>query len=118
MICRTIQTPKIMKRIKALIAPLFVLAAIVLAIIVSIFQIEGSIDRFIIGIIAAIVFVGIGSSIYVLPSFIAGIRNSSHYTTILLINLFGGWTGLGWLAVLIWAIVEKPAVKNSPPQIP
>lgn len=101
-----------MKTTKALIVPLFVLAAIALAVIVAIFQIQGSIDRFIIGIIGAIVFVGIGSSVYLLPSFIAGMRNSSHYTTILLINLFGGWTGFGWLAVLIWAIVERPADKN------
>jgi hypothetical protein len=29
----------------------------------------------------------------------------------LILNLVLGWTILGWLAVLIWAVVEKPAEK-------
>jgi len=40
--------------------------------------------------------------IYFLPAIIA--RNSKNATTILLCNIFLGWTGAGWLFCLIWAI--------------
>jgi hypothetical protein len=45
---------------------------------------------------------------YFLPGIIASIRGSHHQTAICLINFFLGWTVLGWLAALIWAVVEKP----------
>jgi Superinfection immunity protein len=45
---------------------------------------------------------------YFLPAIIANIRGTEHQTAIGLINFFLGWTVLGWLAALIWAIVEKP----------
>jgi hypothetical protein len=45
---------------------------------------------------------------YFLPTIIANIRGTEHQTAIGLINFFLGWTVLGWLAALIWAIVEKP----------
>jgi hypothetical protein len=45
---------------------------------------------------------------YLLPGIIASIRGSHHQTAICLINFFLGWTVLGWLAALIWAVVEKP----------
>lgn len=42
-----------------------------------------------------------------LPTFIAGTRVSGHQNAIF-INLLFGWTVLGWIAALIWAIVEVP----------
>ena len=45
---------------------------------------------------------------YFLPAIIADIRGTEHQTAICLINLFLGWTVLGWIAALIWAVVEKP----------
>lgn len=46
--------------------------------------------------------------IYFLPSIIA--HNGKHHNSqaITLLNLFLGWTILGWLAALIWACT-KPA---------
>ena len=44
---------------------------------------------------------------YFLPSVSADVRNVQHAAAIALINLFFGWTVLGWLAALIWAVVEK-----------
>ncbi len=40
---------------------------------------------------------------YFLPCIIGAIRNTNKGTGILLLNLFLGWTGLGWLIALIWA---------------
>jgi hypothetical protein len=45
---------------------------------------------------------------YMLPTVIAKVRGARYGQTILLINFFLGWTVLGWLAALIWAIVEQP----------
>ena len=46
---------------------------------------------------------------YFLPCIICNVRTTQHGAAIFLINLFLGWTVLGWIAALIWAIVEKPA---------
>jgi len=47
----------------------------------------------------------IGVLFYSLRSFIAGARGKGDQTvSIALVNLFFGWTMLGWLGCLIWAI--------------
>lgn len=51
---------------------------------------------------------------YFLPAVISNVRNTRHGWTILLINLFFGWTVLGWIAALIWAIVEAPEQSLRP----
>lgn len=43
---------------------------------------------------------------YFLPAVIA-----NHLGAIFTINLLFGWTILGWLAALIWAVIEQPKVK-------
>ncbi len=45
---------------------------------------------------------------YMLPWAIACQRHSQHTGTIFIINLVFGWTILGWLAALIWAVSEAP----------
>jgi len=42
---------------------------------------------------------------YFIPAIIA--RNKVNFTAILLLNIFLGWTFLGWVGALIWAIVDK-----------
>ena len=41
--------------------------------------------------------------LYFLPSIIANARKNSNSTAITLLNLFLGWTVIGWIAALIWA---------------
>jgi hypothetical protein len=45
---------------------------------------------------------------YPLLSVIAAMRTADHSVSILLINLLFGWTVVGWIAALIWSVVEKP----------
>jgi hypothetical protein len=45
---------------------------------------------------------------YMLPSIIADIRHVEHEGSIGAVNFLLGWTVLGWIAALIWAVVEKP----------
>ena len=44
---------------------------------------------------------------YFLPAMIADVRKTAYRITILRINVFFGWTILGWLAALLWACTEK-----------
>jgi hypothetical protein len=45
--------------------------------------------------------------IYFLPTLVASQRGHG-VTGILLLNTFFGWTGIGWAAMLIWALVSRP----------
>lgn len=46
--------------------------------------------------------------IYFLPGIIASGRQHPNSIAIFLLNLFLGWTFLGWFAALIWSATAKP----------
>lgn len=46
-------------------------------------------------------------AIYFLPTILAAHRGHS-VAGILLLNLFFGWTGIAWAALLLWAVVSRP----------
>ena len=48
--------------------------------------------------------------LYFLPTLVASLRHSSSSGLIFLLNLVAGWTVVGWLAALIWALVSGPRV--------
>ena len=50
---------------------------------------------------------------YFLPMVIASARRTGHKGMIFFINAVFGWTVLGWIAALIWAVVEKPELMAS-----
>jgi len=50
---------------------------------------------------------------YILPSIIG--RNKRNSTSITLINIFLGWTLIGWVAALIWAINDEDEFGKSRP---
>ena len=55
-------------------------------------------------------FFGIGFVLYFLPSIIALARQKRDLLSIVLLNLFLGWTAIGWIVALIWAVkVDAPA---------
>jgi hypothetical protein len=51
-------------------------------------------------------FVGFWFVMYFLPSIIAIARNKRDVTAILLLNLFLGWTMIGWVVALVWAVMQ------------
>jgi hypothetical protein len=55
--------------------------------------------------LASFVHVIVIVAFYLLPTFIAGSRGGGH-ENIIFINLLFGWMVLGWIAALLWAIVE------------
>ena len=47
--------------------------------------------------------------IYFVPLFVASIRNHPNAVAISLLNLFLGWTLIGWVGALVWAsLANKP----------
>jgi Na+/H+-dicarboxylate symporter len=41
---------------------------------------------------------------YLLPTFIASIRKHHQVNAIFVLNLFLGWTFVGWVIALVWAV--------------
>jgi Superinfection immunity protein len=40
--------------------------------------------------------------LYFLPAFLA--RNKPNFTSILILNILAGWTFIGWIIALVWAL--------------
>jgi len=49
-----------------------------------------------------------GSGFYCRPAIIAAVRHTHNSMGILLLNLFLGWTVIGWFAALLMAIFSMP----------
>ena len=43
--------------------------------------------------------------LYFLPAFLA--RNKANFTPILILNLLAGWTFIGWIVALVWALSSE-----------
>ncbi len=57
--------------------------------------------------------IGVLIGTYFLPSVIAFSRGHQHSAPILLLNLFLGWTLVGWVAALVWAAMPVSATPPS-----
>ena len=53
-----------------------------------------------------IVLLSLCLAIYILPLLIATAIDHKNKIAIGLLNLFLGWTGLGWLGALIWSVMK------------
>jgi len=67
------------------------------------------------------VFMLVSLLLYFLPAFLA--RKRSDFTAIFVLNLLAGWTVIGWIVALVWALssgqqrqVAVPAQPAAPPQ--
>ena len=47
-------------------------------------------------------------AIHFLPTIVAGLRDSRSVAGIFLLNLFFGWTVIGWVIALVWALRSEP----------
>jgi len=56
-------------------------------------------------------FFGFGFVMYFLPAILALARNKRDTLSIFLLNLFLGWTLIGWVVALVWAVkTDVPVV--------
>jgi hypothetical protein len=60
-----------------------------------------------------LVLFAVGGFVYFIPSIVA--RGKNRFNAILVLNIFLGWTLIGWVGALVWAVAEKPEVPEFPP---
>ena len=53
---------------------------------------------------------GFGFVLYFLPAIIGFARGKRDAVSILVLNLFLGWTAIGWVIALIWALRQDALV--------
>lgn len=56
-------------------------------------------------------------AIHFLPTIIAGLRHGRSVAGIFLLNLLLGWTVIGWVIALVWALRDEPrylAIDRTP----
>ena len=56
--------------------------------------------------IAELVLITLAMLIYFLPSLIALLRQHKNKLAIFLLNLFLGWTIIGWVSSLVWSVAR------------
>jgi hypothetical protein len=57
-------------------------------------------------------------ALHFLPAIIAGVRHTTNFGWILAINFFLGWTVIGWIVALVWAIRDAPRTSGPMAQPP
>lgn len=50
---------------------------------------------------------GLSVSIYLLPAFVALTRKHINTPAICVLNILVGWTFIGWVVALVWALVKS-----------
>jgi hypothetical protein len=61
---------------------------------------------FTVGVISAIL-------IYLFPAFIACNRDHRNAASITVVNLFFGWTFVGWVVALAWSLSDNTAASST-----
>ncbi|HKM79600.1 MAG TPA: superinfection immunity protein [Candidatus Acidoferrum sp.] len=56
-------------------------------------------------------------AIYFIPTFIVWNKTKKNTTAIFVLNLLAGWTGIGWLVALIWALTSDVTDAEKPNQL-
>jgi Superinfection immunity protein len=54
------------------------------------------------------------TAVYFVPTIVAYAGRKRSRVGILLLNLFAGWTGIGWVGAMIWAVVNE-SERAAPP---
>ncbi len=62
------------------------------------------------------IFLLVSLFLYFLPAYLA--RNKSDFTVILVLNLLAGWTFIGWIVALVWALSSEPQRQRAAPAQP
>lgn len=51
--------------------------------------------------------IGLAIFVYLLPAFVALQRKHVNTTAICVLNILVGWSFIGWVAALVWALVNS-----------
>ena len=55
----------------------------------------------------SIIIIAIFIPIYFAPSWIAWKKNHKQQDAIVILNIFGGWLIIGWIAAIVWAFIDQ-----------
>lgn len=55
----------------------------------------------------ALFIIGLAVFVYLLPAFVALQRKHVNTTAICVLNVLVGWSFIGWVAALVWALVKS-----------
>jgi len=75
-----------------------------------------------IAVVLYVVLPVLGALFYAIPSLVARAKRHHQFTAILWLNILAGWTFIGWVAALVWAlsnpqvVVAAPAMGTHPAQ--
>ncbi len=62
--------------------------------------------------IALIFFILPSLAVYFVPTIVAISRRARNVLGIVLLNIFGGWTFVGWIIALVWSIRDEKQLKQ------
>ncbi len=51
-------------------------------------------------------------AVYFVPTIVAITRRARNVLGIVLLNIFGGWTFVGWIIALVWSIRDEKQLKQ------
>lgn len=54
-------------------------------------------------------------AVYFVPTIVAELRKTDHWVGITLLNLLLGWTLIGWVIALVWAVSDNPRAPAGRP---
>lgn len=69
----------------------------------------------VLGTVIWLVFAAVGFVLYWLPAVLALARKHHQLMPIVLVNFFFGWTGIGWIAALVWSVSAKAPQSHPAP---
>ena len=58
-------------------------------------------------VVILLLFSGLVIFVYLFPSFVALQRKHANTTAICVLNILVGWSFIGWVAALVWALVNS-----------
>ncbi len=60
----------------------------------------------------------VAAGVYLLPVIVAAMRHAPHLAVIVVINVFLGWSVLGWFAALVLSLWPPRPAPGQPPAPP
>lgn len=67
------------------------------------------------GVAGGFCYLGFWALLYLFPAFVAVLRKHLNALPIFIINLFLGWTLIGWVVALAWACTAQQRRPRQPP---
>jgi hypothetical protein len=68
------------------------------------------------GVLGTLVLVGLGVLFLFIPTFVAYHRGHPNAMAIFALNLLLGWTFVGWVVALVWALTVTPGARANDPR--